>query len=100
VSAEHALSPYFGALDFSYLPQNVAAGRSPALSDRLSILKERCGLQFYEKLLKLNKLDLELVDFVTEEAHRRFELIPDRERRMMDFKSRCNKRAKAIVPGR
>ena len=100
VSAEYALSPYFGALDFSYLPQNVAVGRSPELSSRLEILKDKCGLQFYERLRKLNKLDLELNDFVTKELCRRFERIPDHERRMMDFKNRCSRQAKDLVPAR
>lgn len=92
VTAEHNLQIHFGPLDFSYLPQNVSPDRAPDLNGRLERIKEDCGTEAYERLRKLNRMDLELFDAVAERAHKKFEGIPDHQRRMSNFKERCRNR--------
>jgi hypothetical protein len=96
VAAEQVLQTHFGTLDFSYLSQNVTPGRINNLGARLQQIRTRCGDQLYERLLKLNRLDLELLDAAATEAHRRFERIPDREKLMANFLDRCKKRAQEM----
>ena len=94
VSAEESLRPHFGALDFSYSPQNVALDRAPELARRLDNIRQRCGVNLYNRLVKLNKLDLELVEMAGQEAHHRFEHLPDCQERLVEFRNRCDRKAK------
>jgi hypothetical protein len=89
VIAEQTLSAHFGALDFSYRPQNVTPNRCPDLSSRLQVVRKRCGEQLYERLLKLNRLDLQLLEAVTDEAHQRFQQVPCYGQAMTHFLERC-----------
>jgi hypothetical protein len=93
VSAEDSLQPLFGRLDFSYVPQNVAHSRAPELAVRLDNIRQSCGIQLYDRLVKLNKLDLELIEIAGEEARHRFEQVANCRQRLMDFKTRCDRRA-------
>lgn len=92
VTAEQTLQAHFGPLDFSYLAQNVTPGRAPDLNGRLERIKEECGTEAYERLRKLNRMDLDLFEVVTERAHHKFEGIPDHQRHMLNFKERCRNR--------
>lgn len=96
VTAEHVVQPYFDTLNFSYLPQNVRPGRIDSLDSRLEQIRSVCGDCLYERLMKLNHLDIQLMDAAAEESQRRFEEIPDRKRRMANFQERCKKQAQAI----
>jgi hypothetical protein len=98
ISAEYLLERDFGNLDFSYVPQNVSPGRLRGLSERLENIKEACGAQFYERLVKLNRLDLELFAAATREAQRKYQQIPDLRERMNDFAGRCKMRASNCYP--
>lgn len=87
VTAEFALGEELGKIDFSYLSQNVTLDRGrKAASDRL---REACGEKFYNEICEAHALDSELHRCATEEANRRFRAIPDRERRLADFRARC-----------
>lgn len=90
--AEQALQPYFGRLDFSYVPQNVTLGRPRELNHRLQEMRRACGTTLYDRLLKLNRLDLELFEWTSQEAERRYKEIPHAADRMADFVRRAEKR--------
>ncbi len=93
VSAECVLGREFGNLDFSYTSQNVSPGRLRSLPERLQNIEEACGSQSYERLVKLNKLDIDLFDWTTNELQQRSQQIANFRERMNDFAARC----KALV---
>lgn len=101
VTAEQVLKAHFGPLDFSYVPQNVSPGRMPDLASRLQHIRKACGDELYERLLKLNRLDLELLEAATTEARQRFAQLSDGQKLMTNFLDRCRKRTQhttAVAP--
>jgi hypothetical protein len=89
VSAENSLGRVFKGLDFSYVPQNVSAGRPVSLDDQLARFQTYCGTEIFDRIIKLNQLDLALVQMAREEVSRRFRLVPDHGRRLKSLRSKC-----------
>lgn len=97
VTAEFSLQPTFGRLDFSYASQNVNPERLPNLESRLQRARQDCGIETYERLLKLNKMDLELLNAADQEARVRFAAIADHDDELAHFRRRCNFRVNESI---
>jgi len=89
VAAEYFLRPAFPNLRLHYVAQNVSRP-SWNLDQRLEELRTLWGRDVYEDLLHLNRLDLELCACAENEIHRRFCLVPNRQARLMEFRTRCS----------
>ena len=61
-------------------------------ADRQEWLRHSWGSDLYATIEKLNQCDLELWRRAEREVTRRFDLIPDAEQRLADFRERCPKR--------
>ncbi len=85
VLAEESLTPFFKSLSFNYVAQNVSLAQPRQLGLQLDEFREACGEELYEQLLKLNRLDIELLLLAQREISRRFEQIPDHEERLRKF---------------
>jgi hypothetical protein len=84
VAAEHFLQPAFPAIQLQYISQNVSPATGPGYR-----LREEVGDTIYRQLQNLNQLDGELVSQARGEVRRRFELVPDAQERLADFRQRC-----------
>ena len=84
VAAEHFLQPAFPSIQLEYISQNVSPATAPGYRFR-----EEVGDPIYRQLQNLNQLDGELVSQARGEVRRRFELIPDAQERLADFRRRC-----------
>ena len=76
VTAEYALKPVFPTLNCAQPAANVSSKHAA---------REVCAPAVYEELLKLNALDLQLLDCARAEVTRRFERVPDRAARLQAF---------------
>jgi hypothetical protein len=74
VAAEYALKPVFPTLSCAQPAANVSGKSNSA--------REVAAFAAYEELLKLNALDIELLDYVRAEVVRRFERVPERAARL------------------
>ncbi len=97
VSAENSLARAFKRLDFSYVRQNVSDGRLMSLDDQLARFRKHCGTQIFDRIIKLNQLDLALVQMAQEEVSRRFRLVPNHGRRLKALRSKCAARQTAAA---
>lgn len=92
VAAEYFLRPAFPTIRLEYVPQNVTNGTNGTgtlLSDRLDHLIALWGVDLYEKLVRLNQMDLELFRRVGAEITQRLDLVPRAQERLAEFRSRC-----------
>jgi hypothetical protein len=78
-AAKHYLDPVFGRLDLQHGKQNVSPGRSESLEVRLRRMEQACGPGLYEKLLEVNRLDLQLLELANKEIQRRLRYTPNSE---------------------
>lgn len=85
VTAEHVLSPTFEGIRFAYIARNVSSSGPRELQVHLSHFRDACGDETYEELLKLNLLDISLLEEAKREVERRFRTIPDHEERLRNF---------------
>ena len=87
VAAEYFLRPAFPLLQFQYVRQNVTPndGDTTVRGE----LREELGETLYAQLMKLNRLDYELLARARDEVERRYDMVPDREERLADFERRC-----------
>jgi hypothetical protein len=86
------LGPAFGNLDLSYVnPRPCSFAES--WRERVDKLRDLCGSLIYEQLLRMNTLDLQLIDITEAEIYRRYHVIPEREKRVEEFIERCQKAA-------
>ena len=91
-TAEYYLGPAFGNLDLSYVnPRPCSFAES--WRERVDKLRDLCGSLIYEQLLRMNTLDLQLIDITEAEIYRRYHVIPEREKRVEEFIERCQKAA-------
>jgi hypothetical protein len=95
-TAEYYMRPAFGDLDLSYVTLNPCPSPEPWRS-RVDHLREVCGPATYEKLVEMNKLDLQLVEFSQEEVRRRSRLVPNHEARLKKFVERCQAATEAFL---
>ena len=104
VAAEYFLRPAFPTIRLEYVPQNVTNGAGPLPSERLDHLIDLWGADLYEKLARLNQMDLELFRRVKAEITQRLDLVPRAQQRLAEFRSRCAQLAEeqltsSAVPG-
>lgn len=92
VAAEYFLKAAFPKLQLDYVPENVSRPQEGSIEERLERLRDSWGEDVYETLTRLNQFDLELFCRAEREIQRRFSLVPDKERRMEEFKARCARR--------
>ena len=97
VSAEYSLSRAFGGVDFSYVAQNVSAGRPMSLEAQLERFQKHCGTEIFDRIMKLNQLDLALLEIARSEVSRRFHLVPDHGRRLRALRSKCGAQEEAAA---
>jgi hypothetical protein len=74
----HALRRAFPELDCDRPPVNVSVGLQGTVASRTGKLRQACGEETYQELLRLNELDLELVERARAEVLRRYAQIPAR----------------------
>lgn len=89
VWAEYTLRLNFGALDFSYVAQNVTTGQTRSLDKQLAKLSQECGEDTYTRLQEANQLDLELLKIADEDVLRRLRCVPRHERRIESLRAKC-----------
>jgi len=97
VAAEYFLRPAFPTIRLEYVPQNVTNATRVLPSERMDHLIELWGVDLYEKLTRLNQMDLELFRRVRAEVTRRLGLVPRAEERLAEFRSRCAQLAEQQV---
>ncbi len=97
VSAEYSLSRTFKGLDFSYVAQNVSGGPPLSMDVQLERLQRHCGTEVFDRIMRLNQLDLALIEIACSEVSRRFHLVPDRARRLKILRSRCAAQKEAVA---
>jgi hypothetical protein len=74
----HALRCAFPELDCDRPAVNVSDGLQGTVASRTEKLRQACTKEVYEELLRLNSLDLQLVDRARAEVLRRFQQVPPR----------------------
>jgi hypothetical protein len=89
VAAEYFLRPAFPTIRLEHVPQNVTNGLHVLPGERLDYLIELWGAELYEKLARLNQMDMELFRRVRAEITQRLDLIPRAQERLEEFRSRC-----------
>jgi len=89
VAAEYFLRPAFPTIRLEYVPQNVTNGLHLLPGERLDYLIELWGADLYEKLARLNQMDMELFRRARAEITQRLDLIPRAQERLVEFRSRC-----------
>jgi len=93
IAGQHFLRPVFPDLDCAQPPVNVSGGLEATLQSRIQNLRDTCGEKVYAELLRLNALDLELMNRARAEIQRRFELVPDHAARLAALEARMRTRA-------
>ncbi|HEV3333517.1 MAG TPA: hypothetical protein VG096_21180 [Bryobacteraceae bacterium] len=93
VAAEYFLRPAFPTIRLEYIPQNVTNGPRPLPGERLDYLIELWGAELYEKLVRLNQMDLELFRRTRAEVTQRLDRVPRAQERLAEFRSRCEQLA-------
>jgi hypothetical protein len=89
VAAEHFLAPAFPELRLHYVAQNVTRPAHRNFEHRLEELRVIWGVDVYQELVRLNRLDLELCAYAENEIRRRFSLVPNANKRLVEFWTRC-----------
>jgi hypothetical protein len=85
--AEFALRRELNKLDFSYMSQNVTRDhRGQPARERL---QQACAADFFVEVCEAVQFDAELHCLANAEIRRRFQALPDRQKRLEDFQSRC-----------
>jgi len=92
VTAEEALQNAFPGLDFSYVAQNVTAGRVSGLEAQLERLADKCGQQTFDGLMQANSQDLALHKAASDEIERRFSRVPKAGDRLQRLRAGCRQR--------
>jgi hypothetical protein len=93
VAAEYFLRPAFPTIRLEYVPQNVTNSTRMLPGERLDHLIELWGADLYEKLARLNQMDMELFRRVRAEVTQRLDLVPRAQERLTEFRSRCEQLA-------
>jgi hypothetical protein len=84
----HALRLAFPDLRCDRPAVNVSDGLQGTVASRVEKLRQACSPEVYEELLRLNSLDLQLVDRARAEVLRRFQQIPRRTVRPLQREKR------------
>jgi len=94
VLAEEYLRQFFTDIDFSYIKQNVSNDRKNDLEVRLIDERNRIGESLSNQLNQLNELDFKLYSIANNELDKRIEKERNFEKKLTDFKKRCQSVAK------
>jgi len=76
IGGQYFLQPGFPELACWGVPTNTTAGVGSTLEKRKSLVKDACDSRTYAELLRLNAMDLKLVDLARAEVERRFRCVP------------------------
>jgi hypothetical protein len=76
IGGQYFLQPGFPELACWGVPTNTTAGVGSTLEKRKSLVKDACDSRTYAELLRLNVMDLKLVDLARAEVERRFRCVP------------------------
>jgi len=95
VVAEYFLRPAFPNLRLEYIPQNVSQATPVAPAESREYWEGLWGKELYQRLLRMNEMDRELVRRAKREILRRLDLVPRAAGKLADFRSRCARLALA-----
>ena len=84
VLLEHRLRQHWPTLDLAYVHQNQAAGAGPSVT---AVLAEMEQLQ--QSLIDANSLDLALYHLAQAALQKSWDLMPERDLRLAEFRQRC-----------
>jgi hypothetical protein len=76
VAGQYFLNPVFPELDCAEPPANVSRGMESTLDARVAEVEAACDPAVWAELLRLNRMDLELVAAARAEVSRRLRLVP------------------------
>jgi hypothetical protein len=76
VAGQYFLQPGFPELACWAVPTNTTAAVGSTLDKRKALVREACDSATYSELLRLNAMDLKLVDMARAEVERRFRCVP------------------------
>ena len=100
VVAEYYLRPAFPALRLEYVPQNVGQGTPRAPAESGEYWGGVWGKELYERLVRMNEMDRELVRRAKREILRRLERVPRAADKLAGLRSRCARLALTCEPAR
>ena len=89
MAAEYFLRPTFPTVRFQYVKQNADREGHSDLYAEMERFRKEVGGSIFAELERMNRLDTELVASARNEVLRRFEMLPNREERVADFRKRC-----------
>jgi len=89
VVAEHYLRPAFPTLRLEYVAQNVGQATRHAPMKSREYWEDLWGKDLYERLLRMNEMDTELVLRTRHEILRRLDGIPRLAGKLASFQARC-----------
>ena len=96
IAGQHFLRPVFPNLALAQQPANVSGGLEEAVQARIGKFQEACDAGVFAELMRLNALDIELVDRARAEVHRRFSLVPDGSARLRELGEACLSPTKSV----
>jgi hypothetical protein len=89
VAGEYFMRPAFPSLRLSADPANVSRPVLTDAGERKQRLLELWGRDLYGQLVRLNRLDIRLVEQTGEEIRRRLSVMPAVQSRISEFDARC-----------
>ena len=92
VLGEEILREYFPKIDLSYVKQNVSEDRKGTLEEKIEKDKKELDESVWKELLRQNKFDLKLYEKAKNEFNIHLEKIENLNKKISDFKNRCNKK--------
>ena len=95
VVAEYFLRPAFPKLRLEYAAQNVSQSIRRAPGESRAYWEGVWGKELYDRLLRMNEMDMELVLRAKREILRRLDRVPRAAEKLVDFRSRCARLALA-----
>ncbi|MGD1074322.1 MAG: sulfotransferase family 2 domain-containing protein [Bryobacteraceae bacterium] len=95
VVAEYFLRPAFPNLRLEYVAQNVSQAARRAPAESREYWEGLWGKDVYQRLLRMNEMDMELVRRAEREILRRLGPIPGAASKLADLRSRCDRLAMA-----
>ena len=69
---------------------NISGGLSGDLAVRIGKFKQACGERVFDELARLNQMDVELLRRARAEVRRRFENVPDHEKKLRALEHRIS----------
>jgi hypothetical protein len=95
IAGQHFLRAVFPNLALAQQPANVSSGLENAIEARIEKFQKACDADVYAELVRLNALDLELVNRARAEVRRRFSMVPDGPARLRELQESVVSRTSA-----